>query len=112
MKKYLVILGFVFAGCEQESEIPKDLISTEEIIPLIVDIQILEEHYHSLYARPDLYMKALDSASGYVFLKHDVSKKQFDNSISYYSQNNDTLAAIYEAAFDTVTNRIHEHSRQ
>ena len=106
MKKYLIILGIALVACEQEQSVPKDLISRENIIPLIVDIQILEEHYHRLFARPDLYIDALDSASQIIFEEHEVTKVQFNNSIDYYAENADTLFSIYEAALDTINFRI------
>ena len=112
MRKYLIIFGIALVACEQEQTVPDDLIARHNIIPLIVDIQIIEEHYHRLFAKPDLYIDALDSASQVIFEEHDVTKLQFNNSIDYYAENADTLFSIYEAALDTINFRINARSQQ
>ena len=76
------------------------------MIPLIVDIQILEEHYHRIYVNPEIYHDALDSASEHIFIAHGVSKSQFETSLGYYATQTDSLFGIYEAALDTINFRI------
>ena len=51
MRKYLIIFGIALVACEQEQTVPDDLIARHNIIPLIVDIQIIEEHYNRLFAQ-------------------------------------------------------------
>ncbi len=111
MKKSLLIIAIGLLSCEQEDQTPVDLIPKDDMIPLIVDLQLLEEHYHRLYSRPDVYYIALDSASGLIFEEYDVTKDQFEESLMHYSTNTDTIYSIYEAALDTVNFRINSNAQ-
>lgn len=107
MKKWLAIAGFTLMACSsQETKEPEFLIPKSDFIPLIVDLQILQEHYHHLFVRPDIYRDALDSASYFVFENYGATKQRFDQTLVYYSTKTDTLYAIYEAALDTLNFRI------
>lgn len=71
-----------------------------------MDVQILESHFQRSFSRTDLYRDALDSSTQSIFIDHGTTKEIFNNSISYYSLNPDTLYSIYEAALDTINVRI------
>jgi hypothetical protein len=94
---------------KQEKHLPEVLLNRAELIDLIVDVQLLESHYHSLYQRPEVYANALDSATFYVFKKHHTTKKIFKDNLLYWTNEPDTLFHIYEVALDTVNNRINIH---
>lgn len=114
MNKILILFSVVLIGCGAddtgEPVSPKDIISTEKMIPLIVDLQILESHYQRLYLRPNLYKSALDSASSFVFEKHAVTKNQFNSSFNYYAADVNVIYSIYEAALDTINFRVNQNS--
>ena len=108
-KKGLYILGCVslLLGCgEEEYALPDHILDKETIIPVIVDLQVLESHFQRQFARADLYRNSLDSSSVFIFEKHGITKAQFDESINYYSEMPDTLFVIYEAALDTINYRL------
>lgn len=86
--------------------VPGNLISTEKMIPIIVDLQILESHFQRLYQRPDLYKNALDSSSAVVFNEYGVTKESFDSSYTFYSKNTHVIYGIYEAALDSINFRL------
>lgn len=83
-------------------ESPANLISSEKMIPLIVDLQILESHFQRTYNRPDLYKASLDSSSQLIFDKYQVTKSQYDSSYTYYANDLDAIYKIYEAALDSL----------
>ncbi|MDA7804017.1 DUF4296 domain-containing protein [Crocinitomix sp.] len=85
---------------------PSDILTKEELIPVLVDVQILESHFQRTFSRIDLYRDALDSSTQSIFKDHSTTKAQFDKSLGYYSLNPDTLFSIYEAALDTINFRI------
>lgn len=100
-------------SCGQEvkdngPEKPNNLISQEAIIPIIIDLQLLESHYHRTYSRPDVYHGALDSASAIVFADHGVDKVQFEESYAYYAFDIETMYLIYEATLDSINTQISE----
>lgn len=100
-------------SCNQDSKQdgpvkPDNLISDEAIIPIIIELQVLESHYHRNFSRADLYKASLDSASYFVFEKHGVNKEQFERSYSYYSFDIDRMYTIYEATLDSINAQISE----
>lgn len=105
------MLKKVFFGCclftfscsgESEPEAPQNLIGTEKMIGLVVDLQVLESHFQRTFNRPDLYKESLDSSSALIFEKYDVTKSQFDSSYSYYASSAAAIYVIYEAALDSL----------
>ena len=107
----LVLLG-ILNGCAsneekvEERKAPPRLIPEENMIPIIIDLQLIESHYHRKFLRPDAYKEALDSASYFVFEEHGVTRGQFDSSFTYYSYDVDKMYKIYETALDTLNIRI------
>ena len=104
-------MSLFLIGCSEElpeRAAPDDLLSEAELIPVIIDLQILESHYHRTYARPDVYKTALDSASAIVFEKYKISKDNFESSYDYYAYDASHMYFIYEAALDTINLRISE----
>lgn len=76
------------------------------MVPLIVDLQILESHFQRQFGRVDLFKEALDSSSQSIFLDHGVTKESYERSLDFYTQTPDTLYVIYEAALDTINFRL------
>lgn len=109
MKSFFYIALFLFfVACEQPSDSPAPghLLPKSEMINVLVDIQLVEAHYHNLFQRPDVYANALDSATYFVFEKHHITKEIYKENLQYYNENPDTLFSIYESALDTINNRL------
>lgn len=104
-----IILTFSCSGEPEKSAVPANLIATEKMIPLIVDLQILESHFQRTYNRPDLYKASLDSSSQLIFDKHQVSKPQYDSSYMYYAKDLDAIYKMYEAALDSLNFAVIEN---
>ena len=111
-KILLFIVLFLTFSCSNQQENlqkPAVLLDRTELIDLIVDVQLLESHYHSLYQRPEVYANALDSSTYYIFKKHHTTKQIYKDNLLYWTNQPDSLYSIYEAALDTVNNRINIH---
>ena len=109
MIKRITIVATLFlfsCGGEEVYVLPQGILEKEEIIPIIVDLQVLESHFQRNFARTDLYRDALDSSSVSVFENHGTSKQTYTESLIYYAEMPDTLFSIYEAALDTVNFRL------
>lgn len=104
MKKVLWLTGLFVVSCSEEAavETPANLIPSEKMIPILVDLQILESHFQRLYQRPEFYRASLDSSSNLIFDKYQVSRGAFDSSYTYYAQDVHTIYQIYEAALDSI----------
>jgi len=112
MKRFIFFSLVILSACAEDKDIkvPENLISSDKIIPIIVDLQVLESHYQRVYGRPDLYMAALDSSSNLIFQNYDVTKADFENSFAYYSSDLNVIYSIYEAALDSINFRINQKS--
>lgn len=110
MQKNLFIFysAFLLFSCSKEGSKSnqQDVLPKEVFVPLLVDLQVLESYYQIVYNRPNAYRNALDSASYFVFQKHNASRQSFEYSFSHYSQDLNELYTIYESALDSLTFRI------
>lgn len=105
----MFLIHFSCSNQQEKIKSPDNLLSKQELIDLIIDVQLLESHYHSMYQRPEIYANALDSATYYVFKKHHTTKQIYKDNLLYWTNQPDSLYLIYEAALDTVNNRINVH---
>ena len=87
MKRYLIILIFIFA-CT--SNAPENLISEEKMESIIFDIMILNAS--SSY---DLKIDNNMISDELIFRKHDIDSAQFYDSELYYSKNPRIQLNIY-----------------
>jgi len=113
MKNSLVIvliIGGVFS-CETKVEPTKPAVflTKNELTTILVDVQLLESHYHNKYQRPNVYANALDSATQVVFKKHSVTKEIFKANLTFYALNQDSLFSMYEGALDIVNDKINSN---
>ena len=109
MKRILITIPLlvVFAcSSDEQTKKPPSLIEKERFVPLVVDLKVLEEHYHRLFVRPDIYSASLDSASSFIFEDHETTKDEFEQSLLYYCQNILVIYEIFETALDTINLRV------
>jgi hypothetical protein len=102
------ILILLSCGQEEEYVIPNNVLQKEEIIPVIVDLQILESHFQRQFGRVDLFKDALDSSSQSIFDDYGITQEKYEESLQFYAETPDTLYVIYEAALDTVNLRLNQ----
>jgi hypothetical protein len=110
MRKAFYIGFIALFSCSGETQTvrPGDLIPTEKMIPLIVDLQVLESYYEKAYVIPAQFRDQLDSSSMLLFEDYGVTKDQFDRSYSFYATDAVTIYALYEAALDSINFRINQ----
>jgi hypothetical protein len=103
-----IAIGSILISCgnEEAKVAAPEVLGKPDLISVMVDLQVLEAHFHRMYIRPDRYSKALDSSSFYIFRDHHTSKAQFEQSLLYYSAVPDSMFRIYESALDSVNQRV------
>jgi len=106
MISILFLLLFSCSNKQEEVNKPSVLLNKVDLIDLIIDVQLLESQYHSMYQRPEVYANALDSSTSYIFKKHNTTKQIYKENLLYWTNQPDSLYSIYEAALDSVNNRI------
>lgn len=109
MKKittFIVFLLFFSCSDQRQDQVPDSVVNKHDLIPVIVDLELLESHFQRQFSRVELYRDALDSSSQLIFREHKMTKAIFEESIAYYASDPDTLFSIYEAALDTINFRL------
>ena len=109
-KKALIGLSIFLLACTPSQKVdypaPKDLLAKDKLVPVIIDLQVLESHYHRLFNRPDAYKNAVDSASFFVFEKYGTTKDQFKRSYTYYAYDVNEMFLIYETTLDSINLKV------
>ena len=107
----IIVMLFVITSCNSNDVVskPNTYLNKKDMISVIVDVQILESHYHNKFQRPNVYANALDSATLTVFKNHNITKQIFKDNLTFYAINQDSLYKMYEAALDTINNKINSN---
>lgn len=81
----------------------KTTIDAEKMEAILIDLHLVDALVQDPDANQDL--EDLDSASFYysLFLKHGVSRQEFDNAFAYYSNDPNKINAIYEKVFAAIS---------
>jgi len=113
MKYRLAVFLFfgLFVSCDTGNEPIKPTVFLErtKMVTVLVDVQLLESHYHNKYQRPNVYANALDSATQVIFEKYDISKEIFRENLTFYALNQDSLFSMYETVLNVVNDKINSN---
>lgn len=109
MNKFLLLLFIVFnslwmMGCQTETaeKIPADIIPKDLMIPILVDVHMLESGIQTQNFNRDSSIILYESMSKKIWEKHQITEEQFRNSMIYYAQNAKVLDDIYSIVLDSV----------
>lgn len=109
MKKLLFVfvsLSFLLNACKNE-DIPDNLLSQDEMLPIVVDLHIAEEviqSYHWNYDSSRVMFHSVYKPE--VLKKYNVELAQFDSSYIYYERNVLLMNKLYERVIDTLSLRV------
>lgn len=92
-------------GRELVVEKPSNLISKEQFILIMSDVVVIESHIQQKLPRPEQYALSMTKSMDTVLARHGVDRDQYTISFDYYGVQQEEIKTIYEAVFDTVTNR-------
>lgn len=92
------------AGCEENSK-PKDLLSEEEMVNVLIDIHLTEGMASSLPIPYDSSQVLYSLLEKEVFVKHQVEDSVFTRSMIYYLQDPAVMDRIYARVVDSLVVR-------
>ncbi|MBT3207535.1 MAG: DUF4296 domain-containing protein [Bacteroidetes bacterium] len=104
----LILVNFailLFSCNSSEESIPNNIINVEKIVPLIVDIHISDGILVSKQQKSRKSKFEYKDYHDVLFLKHNVTKSQFDSSIAFYSYNLNIYEDIYEKVMNELRKR-------
>ncbi len=75
-------------------KIPGDVLSKEEIVPILVDIH-LAQAARSVNQASDSARYTIADYTAYILKSHHVSKEKYESSISFYTEHPELLELVY-----------------
>jgi hypothetical protein len=97
MRKFFFVLVFFLANCSDGAfSSDESPLEEEKFIEVYEEVLVLENYYQTKYGVPNAYKKALDLSCKKVFIKHGVSKKDFEKSYDYFAHRPEQLRSINE----------------
>ncbi len=107
MKTKLWILGWVICvACGSTDEKPENILSKEQMVELMIDMQIAQTRVNNLHLRKDSSQKVYDQYHAYLLSEHVVEDSAFYESLRYYLNRPIDLNFIHEAVLDTLNLRL------
>jgi len=97
----LLILLPLFFSCSpkqgiSEKKVPVNIIQPDSMVSVIVDMQLTEAVFRELKRIGQYEEKNAKVSFEAVFIKHNISKEKYEESVAYYEQNLETYEKIYE----------------
>ena len=99
----LVVIVLVSCGDGKKSEdVPTNLISAESMVPLLIDLQLIEAANTTKHFLGDTGKANYELLYNTIFDKHSVRKSQFDSAMAYYTLKGEQLEVIYDQVIEEL----------
>ena len=104
MRHFRLFVFFVFAllSCSHEEgerpDIKKDI-----LVDVLVDIHLTDGYLSYTGSRIDRDRESIEDAYNFVFQKYNITPKQFDNTMKYYSRHIDEYEKVYNKVIEILT---------
>jgi len=94
-----VVLGMSSCG-KPEVPVPANILSKKVMIPIMVDVHIVEGARNGALILGDT--NGIEDYYAKIYEKHKITEKQFKESFAFYSANPSVFIPIYEAVLDSL----------
>jgi len=103
MKKLFCILTMAvfFISCGGHRNAPKDLISEDKLASILTEIHIADGLIGEQTSLKD--KKTKEKYYNSIFFKYKITRKQFDESMAYYTRNINVLNKIYFKVLENLS---------
>ncbi len=104
---FYIVIYLLFTACSgtQEIKIPDNVLSKEKMTQVMINIHLMEASMNLTGGNPN----KIDLAGSSVPLnidvlkKNNITKKQFDESFSFYTNNPELLSEIYQNVLNELS---------
>lgn len=101
----LLSLLIAVNSCNRDS---RKVIGKDKFTNILVDLHIIDATSTDYVKNTILGDPDSVTLYGAVFLKHEVSKETFDNSMKYYAERPEELAEIYDNVYSEISKRLED----
>lgn len=105
MFKFIIsvtLFSFFLFSCSEkkESKTPENILSEEKMSAILIDMNLLEASISLSFIQEG---ESADNVPQFdVYKKHNITKKEFDESFKYYSSKPEKLDKIYERVLNEL----------
>ena len=95
------VLIILFIGCASpEVQIPETVLTPEQMMPIMVDIHVIEGARNGSIMLGDT--NGIEDYYAKVYEKYGITEDQFKSSFAFYSDNPTVFIPIYEEVLDSL----------
>jgi hypothetical protein len=103
-----VVLLIFFQACKEKPEtLPPEILSKEELVPLLSDLMIAQASL-IIFEYTDTVSYTLMDYQKVILEKKNISPLRFENSMKYYAEKPETLKEIYDEVITELSKRQSE----
>lgn len=110
--RYLIYIGIFFlTACHstvKRHPEPENLLSKEKMVSLMTDLMKVEGHIQMRDISVSKYYKTAIQSGKAIFKKHNVSEKQFEESLKYYGTRQPEMENIYDEILNNLNDELAE----
>ena len=101
MRKFGILVLLIITSCgESEINVPKEVISAEQMIPILVDVHIVEGARNGTLILGDT--NDIEDYYAKIYEKYNITEETFKRSFSFYNSEPDLFIPIYEKVLDSL----------
>ena len=102
-KKFCLAVVCVFAGCVPEVEVPRDVMSKNQMISFLIDVHILEAQTGQLRISRDSARVVFQYFEDELLQKHNVKDSLYFRSLEFYYSHPLLMEEVYAAVLDSLS---------
>ena len=96
---------FLFSCKPKEVKIPVGILPKEQIVNILTDVHLAEAALTYKSAKSDSAMQLAVDYYNYIYQSRHVTKKQFDESLDFYTKHPELLEKIYEEVINELSKK-------
>ncbi|MBL4655130.1 MAG: DUF4296 domain-containing protein [Bacteroidia bacterium] len=100
---FILLCSTLYSCTEEKKLLPEDILTIDEIVPILVDIHIAEADIYLKKYKKDTAGKIASSYYLEIYKRHNISVADFDHSFNYFIDNKELMDEIYVKVIDELS---------
>lgn len=102
----ILLAAFLCHSCkEEEKEIPQDILSPQQLIPVLADVHLAEAAATLKSPGGDLTNQYAKSHDEFIFSIHGITRDKFERSLEYYAKDPKVFDGIYTEVINELSRK-------